>query len=61
MPSAQKYCFHPIYFFTPFIRKLQKGGMTMAKTIIWETKMDAALNRAKAESKHILLDFFNPG
>lgn len=33
----------------------------MAKTIIWETKMDVALARAKAESKHILLDFFNPG
>lgn len=33
----------------------------MGKTIIWETKMDGALARAKTENKHILLDFFNPG
>lgn len=33
----------------------------MEKTILWETKMEAALTRAKAENKHILLDFFNPG
>ena len=33
----------------------------MGKMIIWETKMDVALARAKAENKHILLDFFNPG
>jgi len=33
----------------------------MVKTIIWETKMDVALARAKAENKNILLDFFNPG
>jgi hypothetical protein len=33
----------------------------MGKMIIWETKMDAALARAKAENKHVLLDFFNPG
>jgi len=31
----------------------------MAK-IMWETKMEKALSRAKAENKHILLDFFNP-
>lgn len=35
--------------------------MTMGKMIIWETKMDVALARAKAENKHILLDFFNSG
>jgi hypothetical protein len=33
----------------------------MAKKIVWETKMDAALKRARAENKHILLDFSNPG
>ncbi len=29
--------------------------------IKWETQMETALARAKAESKPILLDFFNPG
>lgn len=33
----------------------------MAKTILWETQMEVALARAKAENRHILLDFFNPG
>jgi len=33
----------------------------MAKTMIWETKMEIAFARAKAENKPILLDFFNPG
>lgn len=33
----------------------------MGKTMIWETKLDVALTQAKAENKHILLDFFNPG
>jgi hypothetical protein len=28
--------------------------------IMWEKEMDAALARAKAEKKPILLDFFNP-
>jgi hypothetical protein len=28
--------------------------------IKWEKEMDAALARAKAEQKPILLDFFNP-
>ena len=28
--------------------------------INWEKEMDAALARAKAEKKPILLDFFNP-
>jgi hypothetical protein len=28
--------------------------------ITWEKEMDAALTRAKAEKKPILLDFFNP-
>jgi hypothetical protein len=35
--------------------------MAVEKTIIWETKMDVAMVRAKAENKHVLLDFFNPG
>jgi hypothetical protein len=33
----------------------------MGKMLVWETKMDVALVRAKAENKHILFDFFNPG
>lgn len=33
----------------------------MARAISWETGMDKALARAKAERKEILLDFFNPG
>lgn len=31
------------------------------KAIQWETKLDTALQRAKAEKKPVLLDFFNPG
>jgi len=33
----------------------------MAENIKWETDMDAALARARAENKPVLLDFFNPG
>jgi hypothetical protein len=33
----------------------------MGKTTLWETNLEVALARAKAENKHILLDFFNPG
>ena len=33
----------------------------MAGKIKWETEMKAALSRARAEKKEILLDFFNPG
>ena len=33
----------------------------MATTISWETTMERALERAKAENKPIFLDFFNPG
>ena len=33
----------------------------MDNKINWEIKMDAALIRANAENKLILLDFFNPG
>jgi hypothetical protein len=32
----------------------------MAEKIQWETSMDMAKERAKAEGKTILLDFFNP-
>jgi hypothetical protein len=32
----------------------------MAKTVAWETEMKAALVRAQAEKKPILIDFFNP-
>ncbi len=27
----------------------------------WETSLDTALARAKAEKRAVLLDFFNPG
>jgi hypothetical protein len=33
----------------------------MVENITWETDMDAALARAHAEQKPVLLDFFNPG
>lgn len=32
----------------------------MEEIITWESSMDAALRKAKAENKPILLDFFNP-
>jgi len=32
----------------------------MAKQIQWETVLDKALSRGKAENKAIFLDFFNP-
>ncbi len=33
----------------------------MAGKIQWESSMDAAKEKAKAEDKPIFLDFFNPG
>lgn len=33
----------------------------MSKPIPWETKMEAALARARVEGKPVLVDFFNPG
>ena len=33
----------------------------MENKITWETEFDAALARARAENKPVLLDFFNPG
>ena len=33
----------------------------MGNTIKWETDFDLAVSRAKAEKKHVLIDFFNPG
>lgn len=33
----------------------------MEEKISWESDMNAALQKARAESKNILLDFFNPG
>ncbi len=32
----------------------------MTKTIEWESSLEKALARAKAENKPVLLDFFNP-
>ena len=48
----------------PFFNKrgfqaLSTGGSTMA-AINWLTELEQALDRAKAENKAILLDFFNP-
>lgn len=33
----------------------------MAKDIQWESDLQKALAKAKAEKKPILMDFFNPG
>ncbi len=33
----------------------------MEDKIKWENNFDAALTRAQAEDKPVLLDFFNPG
>jgi hypothetical protein len=33
----------------------------MAKSIEWESDLQKALARAKAEQKPVLMDFFNPG
>jgi hypothetical protein len=33
----------------------------MAGKVEWIEDFDAALKRAQAEGKHVLLDFFNPG
>lgn len=33
----------------------------MGNSIKWETQLDAALAKAKAENKPVLMDFFNPG
>jgi hypothetical protein len=35
--------------------------MVMGNTIKWETSFDSAISKAKAENKHVLIDFFNPG
>jgi hypothetical protein len=32
----------------------------MSKNIKWETDYNVALNKAKSENKHVLIDFFNP-
>jgi len=33
----------------------------MEKTIVWESDLQTALAKAKAEKKPVLMDFFNPG
>ncbi len=33
----------------------------MQSTIPWQIDMTAALGRARAEKKNVLMDFFNPG
>jgi hypothetical protein len=33
----------------------------MGDTIKWESSLEVALKRAKAEKRRVLLDFFNPG
>lgn len=36
--------------------------MAIARGMIrWETSLDRALEKARTESKVVLLDFFNPG
>jgi hypothetical protein len=39
----------------------REGDKIMEDKIRWETILDTALIRAKAENKPVLLDFFNPG
>ncbi len=39
---------------------LNKMGGSIMEKIKWETELDQALNRSKAENKPIFLDFFNP-
>jgi hypothetical protein len=39
----------------------REGARNMEQKIQWETAMNPAINRSKAEKKPILLDFFNPG
>ena len=31
------------------------------KKIVWETSMEAALDKARFRKKTVLLDFYNPG
>jgi hypothetical protein len=33
----------------------------MAKSVEWESDLQKALAKAKAEKKPVLMDFFNPG
>jgi len=33
----------------------------MGNNFKWETDFDSAVSRGKAENKHVLIDFFNPG
>lgn len=33
----------------------------MGDAIQWESDLDNALSRAKAENKPVLMDFYNPG
>jgi hypothetical protein len=35
--------------------------MPTSVKIKWETRLDNALARARAENRMVLLDFFNPG
>jgi hypothetical protein len=35
--------------------------MVMEEKISWENEINAAIDKACAENKNILLDFFNPG
>ncbi len=35
--------------------------MQTSENIVWETSLDAALERAQNERKWVLLDIFNPG
>jgi hypothetical protein len=42
-------------------RDHKKGEAAMGEKINWESELAAALKRAKAEGKSILLSFHNPG
>ncbi len=37
------------------------AAVAMEAKVEWETQLAEALDKAKADSKPVLLDFFNPG
>jgi len=42
------------------VKTLKHSGGSMG-TIVWETDMQTALKKARADKKPVMADFFNPG